>query len=80
MYGMRCNASPHSLALDPHMIILAPEGASWPTIAKLIVKELPWRELPRANKPLNHLADSFPFKCSRCQFRCRSQVRILTTM
>ena len=80
MYGMRSNASPHSLELDPHMIILAPEGASWPTINELIQKELPWRELPRANKPLNHLADKFPFKCSRCQFRCRSQVRIHTAM
>ena len=77
MAGMRCNSSPHSPELHPHLIIEAPEGAEWPVIVKQLQKKLPWREAPPADKPLNHIANTFPFKCSRCSYRCKNQVRIL---
>ena len=79
MYGMRVNSSPHSLKLHPHLVIEAPKGAKWAIVQSLIHKEMPWRELPAANKPLNHVATSFPFKCLRCPYRCRSQVHTYTS-
>ena len=80
MNGMRCNSSPHSLKLQPHLIIEVRVGTSWASIAKLLQKKLPWRELPPADKPLNHIANTFPFKCPRCPYRCRNQVRIRLAM
>ena len=74
MYGMRVNSSPHSLKLHPHLIIEAPVGATWTIVQKLLQKQMPWREPPAADKPLNHLADKFPFKCLKCAYRCQSQV------
>lgn len=78
MAAMRSNAHPHSPKLHPHLIIQAPSGAEWAAISKLVLKKMPWRELPSEEESLHHLAPQgrFPFKCTRCSYCCNSQVRL----
>ena len=63
MTARRCNASPHTLSIDPHLIIACGDDDTMDVLEAKYLKKMPWLDVNAVSDA--HHPDAYPWKCPR---------------
>ena len=63
MTARRCNASPHTLTIDPHLVIECRECDTMDDLEAKYLNKMPWLDVDAVSDA--HHPDAYPWKCRR---------------
>ena len=63
MTARRCNASPHTLTMDPHLVIPCAADDTIVELEAKMLRKMPWLDVDAVSDA--HHPDSYPWKCPR---------------